>query len=141
MKLFSLFYIMISNIYTCAHQVVPQNGHKKKEESNGEDKKHRKHRKKSSRHESTFVSLFNGTTGCNCPNKLDLQEKFRKLEKKEKSEEGDDFRGKKIHVRSKDPSKIARQFEKSDKGKQGVGRAAPKVVFALHSSILEHTRK
>jgi len=87
-------------------KVVPQNGHKK-EESNGEEKKHRKHRKKSSRHESTF-------------------EKFRKLEKKEKSEEGDDFRGKKIHVRSKDPSKIARQFEKSDKGKQGNGRPAPK---------------
>ncbi len=41
------------------------------------------------------------------------QEKFRKLEEKEKK--GDDFRGKKIHVRSKDPGKIARQFEKGDK--------------------------
>ena len=39
-----------------------------------------------------------------------VQEKFRKLEEKEKK--GDEDRGKKIHVRSKDPAKIARQFEK-----------------------------
>jgi hypothetical protein len=42
------------------------------------------------------------------------QEKFRKLEEKEKKG-GDDYRGKKIHVRSKDPGKIARQFEKGDR--------------------------
>ena len=50
---------------------------------------------------------------------------FQDLFKKEK-DGGDDFRSKKIHVRSKDPSRIARQFEKGmnssskQKGKGGV---------------------
>jgi hypothetical protein len=45
---------------------------------------------------------------------------------KKKEEGGEDFRSKKIHVRSKDPSRIARQFEKGmdnsskQKGKGGV---------------------
>jgi len=90
-------------------KAVPQNGHggRKEEGADGEGKKHRKHRKKSSRHESTF-------------------EKFRKLEKRDKTAEEDDgFSSKKIHVRSKDPSKIARQFEKSEKGRNGT-RPGPK---------------
>jgi len=88
-------------------KAAPQNGHGKKDEGDGEGKKHRKHRKKSSRHESTF-------------------EKFRKLEKRDKTAEDEDgFSSKKIHVRSKDPSKIARQFEKSDKGRNGT-RPGPK---------------
>jgi hypothetical protein len=46
---------------------------------------------------------------------------------KKKEEGGDDYRSKKIHVRSKDPSRIARQFEKgidnSSKSKgKGVSR-------------------
>ena len=61
--------------------------------------------------------------------KFHFQEKFRKLEKRDNKaaeEEGDGFSSKKIHVRSKDPSKIARQFEKSEKGKNGT-RPGPKV--------------
>ena len=60
--------------------------------------------------------------------KLHFQEKFRKLEKRDNkaAEEEDGFSSKKIHVRSKDPSKIARQFEKSEKGKNGT-RPGPKV--------------
>ena len=51
-----------------------------------------------------------------------VQEKFRKLEEKEKK--GDEYRGKKIHVRSKDPAKIARQFEKGDREvERSAGRA------------------
>ena len=43
------------------------------------------------------------------------------MEKRDKNAEEDDgFSSKKIHVRSKDPSKIARQFEKSEKSKNGV---------------------
>ena len=45
-------------------QAVPQNGHggRKEEGGDGEGKKHRKHRKKSSRHESTFVSFVQRLT-------------------------------------------------------------------------------
>jgi len=83
-------------------KAAPRNGQHGGKEDGEEGKKHRKHKKKSSRHESTF-------------------EKFRKLEKRDKTAEEDDgFSSKKIHVRSKDPSKIARQFEKSEKSKNGV---------------------
>jgi len=71
-----------------------------------EKKKHKKHHKKS-RHHDKF-------------------EKFRKLEEKEKKGEDDSFRSKKIHVRSKDPSAIARQFEKGDKAKGKGGKPGPK---------------
>merc|ERR1719309_1774799 len=79
-------------------KAAPQNGQGRKTEEGGE-KNNRRHRKKSSRHESSFA-------------------KFRNLEEKDKNED-ESFRSKKIHVRSKDPSKIARQFEKGnrDKGK------------------------
>jgi len=70
------------------------NGHKHEDEDD-EKKKHRKQKKKS-KHADKF-------------------EKFRKLEQKENDEEGG--RSKKIHVRSKDPMKIARQFEKGNSGK------------------------
>jgi len=73
----------------------PTNGHKK-EEDDEDKKKNRKHKKKS-RHADKF-------------------EKFKKLEQKEVD---DDNRSKKIHVRSKDPMKIARQFEKGNTRKSG----------------------
>jgi len=73
----------------------PTNGHKK-EEDDEDKKKHRKHKKKS-RHADKF-------------------EKFKKLEQKEVDDEN---RSKKIHVRSKDPMKIARQFEKGNTRKSG----------------------
>ncbi|XP_023330930.1 glutamic acid-rich protein [Eurytemora carolleeae] len=83
-------------------------------DSNGvgeEEEKKKKHRKKSKHH--------------------DKFEKFRKLE--EKGSKGEEFRSKKIHVRSKDPSKIARQFENGSKEKEKgprksyiSGREAPK---------------
>jgi len=76
---------------------LTQNGNGRKHEEAGEEKRHRKHRKKSNKHESSF-------------------EKFRNLEEKNNDKE-EGFRSKKIHVRSKDPSKIARQFEKGDKSK------------------------
>ena len=70
--------------------------------------------------------------------KLHFQEKFRKLEKRDKTAEEDDgFSSKKIHVRSKDPSKIARQFEKSEKGRNGT-RPGPKVIFPSKSYIHHH---
>jgi len=75
---------------------APQNGHAKKDP--GEERKHRKHRKKSNKHESSF-------------------EKFRNLEEKNGEDKDKSFKSQKIHVRSKDPSKIARQFEKVEKGK------------------------
>jgi len=59
-------------------------------------KKHRKHKNKKSKHHDKF-------------------EKFRKLEEGESK--SDEQRSRKIHVRSKDPSKIARQFEKGAKEK------------------------
>jgi len=62
-----------------------------------EEKHHKKHRKKSKHH--------------------DKFEKFRKLEEKDHGGREEGYRGKKIHVRSKDPSKIARQFEKTSKDK------------------------
>lgn len=84
------------------------NGTNSKEE---EKKKHRKHRK--SKHHDKF-------------------EKFRRLEKDE-GRGGEESKGKKIHVRSKDPKKIARQFEKGDKEKErrqrkghGPGKDLPK---------------
>jgi hypothetical protein len=53
---------------------------------------------------------------------------------KKKEEGGDDYRSKKIHVRSKDPSRIARQFEKgidnSSKSKgKGVSRCMLHPLF------------
>jgi len=75
------------------------NGHSKEE-----DKKQRKHRKKS-KHADKF-------------------EKFRKLEKDEKDDEQKD--SKRIHVRSKDPMKIARQFEKGKTGGKTNNRDARK---------------
>jgi len=91
---------------------VPKNG-TNGVETEAEDKKHRKHRKKSKHH--------------------DKFEKFRKLEEKDGGGKEDAYKGKKIHVRSKDPSKIARQFEKgaSDKDKHRpkrgtTGKEAPK---------------
>jgi len=80
-------------------KVPSHNGHGKKE-GDGE-RKHRKHRRKSTRSETSF-------------------EKFRHLEETNNENKNDDYRSKKIHVRSKDPSKIARQFEKgSERGKSG----------------------
>merc|ERR1719228_1016102 len=75
---------------------APTNGHK---HGDGDDdkKKHRKHKKKS-RHADKF-------------------EKFKKLEQKDDDDEIN--RSKKIHVRSKDPMKIARQFEKGNTRKSG----------------------
>ncbi len=58
-----------------------------------------------------------------------MQEKFRKLEEKEKKGEDDSFRSKKIHVRSKDPSAIARQFEKGDKVKGKGGKV--RIIYTL----------
>jgi len=72
----------------------PTNGHKHGE-GDEDKKKHRKHKKKS-RHADKF-------------------EKFKKLEQKDEDDEIN--RSKKIHVRSKDPMKIARQFEKGNTGK------------------------
>lgn len=93
-----------------AHHVAKSTGNGTEEE----DKK--KRHKKKSRHQDKF-------------------EKFRKLEEKEKKG-GEDYRTKKIHVRSKDPGKIARQFEKGDREEERSagrgrkssepGRAAPK---------------
>jgi len=80
------------------------------ENSENKEKKHKKHRKKS-RHHDKF-------------------EKFRKLD--EKDTKGEEYRSKKIHVRSKDPSKIARQFEKGNehtprpKKSQLTGKEAPR---------------
>merc|ERR1712106_686008 len=74
----------------------PTNGHKKEEEEE-EKKKSRKHKKSKSKHADKF-------------------EKFKKLEQKDN---GDGHRSQKIHVRSKDPMKIARQFEKGSTGKSG----------------------
>jgi len=73
---------------------APTNGHKHAD-GDEDKKKHRKHKKKS-RHADKF-------------------EKFKKLEQKD--EEDEINRSKKIHVRSKDPMKIARQFEKGNTGK------------------------
>merc|ERR1719228_806462 len=73
---------------------APTNGHKHGD-GDEDKKKHRKHKKKS-RHADKF-------------------EKFKKLEQKD--EEDEINRSKKIHVRSKDPMKIARQFEKGNTGK------------------------
>ena len=78
--------------------------------------------------------------------KLHFQEKFRKLEKRDKTaaDDEDGFSSKKIHVRSKDPSKIARQFEKSEKnGKNGVRpgpkvKITPTIIFDQNTCILEH---
>jgi len=72
--------------------------------TDGEKKKHRKHHKKS-KHQDKF-------------------EKFRRLEKKAEKGEDEGGRSKKIHVRSKDPSAIARQFEKGDKNSSR--KAGPK---------------
>jgi len=74
----------------------PTNGHKKEEEEE-EKKKSRKHKKSKSKHADKF-------------------EKFKKLEQKDND---DGHRSQKIHVRSKDPMKIARQFEKGSTGKSG----------------------
>jgi len=74
----------------------PTNGHKNGEEDE-DKKKHKKHRKSKSKHADKF-------------------EKFKKLEQKDNDDEN---RSKKIHVRSKDPMKIARQFEKGSTGKSG----------------------
>jgi len=84
---------------------APQNGHGKEESK----KKHRKQHKKS-RHSE----------------KID---KFKKLEEKDGDDKDEEYRTKKIHVRSKDPMKIARQFEKSNKTKSSsrdVRKAGPK---------------
>jgi len=67
-------------------------------EKNGtsEGKRSKKHKSKKSKHHDKF-------------------EKFRRLEEGETK--GEEHRSRKIHVRSKDPSKIARQFEKESKEK------------------------
>jgi len=93
---------------------------KKESKTNGnskddrdDDKKHRKHRRKSKH--------------------SDKIEKFRLLESKDTEDREDENKLKKIHVRSKDPRKIAKQFEKheksSSKGKthsNGARKPAPK---------------
>ena len=48
---------------------------------------------------------------------LAYQEVFNKKDKNE-----DEYRNKKIHVRSKDPSRIARQFEKTSSSKSKKSR-------------------
>ena len=113
--------VCLSDRAACSPQ-APTNGHRKTGEE-ADEKKHRKHRKKGSRHESTFVSSTGSPADCEGKKALmlpnTLQEKFRNLEQKDKNggDGGDGDSSKKIHVRSKDPSKIARQFEKLDKGK------------------------
>ena len=52
---------------------------------------------------------------------------------KKKEEGADDFRNKKIHVRSKDPSRIARQFEK---GIDPSAKSKGKGVSCLHADCL-----
>jgi len=97
----------------------PQNGHGKKD-ADGE-RKHRKHRRKSTRSETSF-------------------EKFRHLENANNEDKNDDYRSKKIHVRSKDPSKIARQFEKgSDRGKSGSrnGGTRPVTKAPVKAPVIE----
>ena len=55
------------------------------------------------------------------------------MEKRDKTAEEDDgFSSKKIHVRSKDPSKIARQFEKSEKSKNGVRNGSKVFLNPFH---------
>ena len=55
------------------------------------------------------------------------------MEKRDKTAEEDDgFSSKKIHVRSKDPSKIARQFEKSEKSKNGVRNGSKVFLSPFH---------
>ena len=55
------------------------------------------------------------------------------MEKRDKNAEEDDgFSSKKIHVRSKDPSKIARQFEKSEKSKNGVRNGSKVFLNPFH---------
>lgn len=78
---------------------IPTNGHAadKKKSKDEDGKKHKKHHKKS-RH-------------------LERIELFKK-----KEEQGDEFRNKKIHVRSKDPSRIARQFEKQSTSSKSKSR-------------------
>merc|ERR1711981_298228 len=73
-------------------------------EENGEDKKHHRKHKKKSRH-------------------LERIEVFNKKDKNE-----DEYRNKKIHVRSKDPSRIARQFEKTSSSKSKKSRDKGKVA-------------
>jgi len=70
------------------------NGHSK--DDRDDDKKHRRHRRKSKH--------------------SDKIEKFRHLESKDTDDKEDENKLKKIHVRSKDPRKIAKQFEKHEKG-------------------------
>jgi hypothetical protein len=81
----------------------PSNGENGVDE-NGEDKKHHRKHKKKSRH-------------------LERIEIFKKKEGNE-----DEYRNKKIHVRSKDPSRIARQFEKTSSSKSQKSRSKGKVA-------------
>jgi len=81
-----------------------QNGENGVDE-NGEEKKHHRKHKKKSRH-------------------LERIEVFKKKDGNE-----DEYRNKKIHVRSKDPSRIARQFEKtSSSSKSKKSRDKGKVI-------------
>ena len=53
------------------------------------------------------------------------------MEEKDGSGTVEDSRMKKIHVRSKDPSKIAKKFEKADRAERDrdKDRGRPKVIF------------
>jgi hypothetical protein len=69
-----------------------------------------------------------------------FQEKFRKLEEKEKKGDAD-YRTKKIHVRSKDPGKIARQFEKGDRDGERTAGKGRKVGQGVMGNIVYNRGK
>ena len=53
-----------------------------------------------------------------------------KFSENENCIQGEEFRSKKIHVRSKDPSKIARQFENGSKEKEKGPRKVKRTFYA-----------
>ena len=53
-----------------------------------------------------------------------------KFSENENCKQGEEFRSKKIHVRSKDPSKIARQFENGSKEKEKGPRKVKRTFYA-----------
>ena len=66
-----------------------------------------------------------------CPLSFFANTPFKlKFSENENCKQGEEFRSKKIHVRSKDPSKIARQFENGSKEKEKGPRKVKRTFYA-----------